>query len=342
MIVPVYNSVDYLQVCLDALKTQDDPNFEVILVDDGSDDNTAELCAASGFTSRSLPHNKGQAVARNHGVQAATGTILAFLDADTVPPSNWVSRHRELLSEHPDAAMIVSGYSHSTSPKAAAQHAFWEVQFRREKLTTYIDSCVGSNCVVYREAFEAVGGYPEYYLSGRQKPETEKAVATAEDSELGYLLTQQGFKIVWRSDNPVAHRFRESWSGYFRQQMNYSQFLVVSVCRFPKKLFQKGIYSGEAVLLQLFCVAAFLLSPLALLLPDHGGVTALAMAGGSCLIFLVIHRRLLFHLSNEQPGVGLLEVLSRLFVSRVFWLLGLFVGAFQGLRMLFNYHVLRR
>src|SRR5690349_5186214 len=84
IIVPVYNGGQCLLDCLSALKTEGCPDSEIIVVDDGSTDNSADLALELGARVLRLSENGGPSVARNHGVRQARGDILFFVDADVV------------------------------------------------------------------------------------------------------------------------------------------------------------------------------------------------------------------------------------------------------------------
>ena len=89
VIVPVYNGAETLEACLTALTGQDYPRerFEVIVVDDGSTDETAQIAAKFSVRLISLGSNQGRIVARNTGAQAARFETLVFNDARVIPGS---------------------------------------------------------------------------------------------------------------------------------------------------------------------------------------------------------------------------------------------------------------
>ena len=91
VVVPVYGARAYLDECLDSLRAQSYPHLEIVVVDDGSTDGSAQICARhAGEDARIQVHrqeNAGLGAARNAGIARATGTFLTFLDADdTLPP----------------------------------------------------------------------------------------------------------------------------------------------------------------------------------------------------------------------------------------------------------------
>lgn len=90
VVIPVYNVEEYLQQCLDSVKSQTYENLEIILVDDGATDRSGSICEEFAKTEKRAvvihQENQGLSGARNTGVSAATGEYIAFLDSD-----DWVS-----------------------------------------------------------------------------------------------------------------------------------------------------------------------------------------------------------------------------------------------------------
>jgi len=88
VIVPAYNAARTLGACLEALGQQTMPReqYEIILVDDGSTDDTAQIAGRyAGVKVLKLARNRGAAAARNAGIAAAQGELLLFTDADCIP-----------------------------------------------------------------------------------------------------------------------------------------------------------------------------------------------------------------------------------------------------------------
>jgi glycosyltransferase involved in cell wall biosynthesis len=92
VVIPAYNAEAYLREALDSVFAQTRPPDEVVVVDDGSTDRTSEVAASYGDRVRLLRQpNRGEAAARNAGVLAARGALIAFLDAD----DTWLPRYLE-------------------------------------------------------------------------------------------------------------------------------------------------------------------------------------------------------------------------------------------------------
>jgi GT2 family glycosyltransferase len=112
IVVPVYNRASLTQQCLDALFATDSGTvgFEVIVVDDGSTDETPELLARYGDRIRTVRHvaNQGFAMACNNGAATASGEYLVFLNNDTVPVAGWLEELVGYADDHPRAAVVGS------------------------------------------------------------------------------------------------------------------------------------------------------------------------------------------------------------------------------------------
>lgn len=113
VIVPVYNTKKYLKTCLDSIKRQTFKQWEAILVDDGSQDGSAEICDE---TAKSDPRfrvihkkNEGVSVARNTGIEAAQGEYIIFVDADDVCQKTYFEKMVQTMNEYqPD--LVIAGF----------------------------------------------------------------------------------------------------------------------------------------------------------------------------------------------------------------------------------------
>lgn len=103
IIIPVYNVEAFLPKCLDSVINQDYPNIEIIIVNDGSTDSSLDICRLydNNFENVRLINqlNKGVSVARNIGIQNATGDYCCFIDSDDYVETNYVSTMVEFISQ---------------------------------------------------------------------------------------------------------------------------------------------------------------------------------------------------------------------------------------------------
>lgn len=105
LIIPVYNAKETLDKCMSYALSQSYPNYEILLVDDGSSDGSETLCdelAENNSIVRVIHHerNRGLSVARNTGIANSTGCYIAFMDADDAVCKDYLSRLYELCQEY--------------------------------------------------------------------------------------------------------------------------------------------------------------------------------------------------------------------------------------------------
>ena len=113
IIIPVYNEEKQISHCLDSIQCQEYKNYEVIIVDDGSIDKTGEICDsyAKKDSRFKVIHeaNGGVSVARNKGIDVATGKLLMFVDSDDFVKPDFINNYVKMQSES-DADVIIDAF----------------------------------------------------------------------------------------------------------------------------------------------------------------------------------------------------------------------------------------
>lgn len=114
IVIPCYNYGRFLGRALDAIAAQNDPDWEAVIVDDGSTDDSREVAENRRSAHPDRIHclaqdNAGPAAARNRGARAATGEWLLFLDADDTLLAGALERYRATMAGNPEASLIVAG-----------------------------------------------------------------------------------------------------------------------------------------------------------------------------------------------------------------------------------------
>ena len=114
VIMPLYNKERYLKKAIESVIAQTYRDFELIIIDDGSTDNSLEVVRGLKIEDRRLKiltqSNSGVAVARNNGVAASEGEYMCFLDADDWWESTFLEEMDRLIAEYPDAGIYASNY----------------------------------------------------------------------------------------------------------------------------------------------------------------------------------------------------------------------------------------
>ncbi len=195
VVIPTYNREDRLQACLEALSRQAQPasEFEVLVVIDGSTDKTAEMLKRfnAPYLLRSIcQENKGEASARNRGIQEATGRYILFLDDDILADPELVAEHLRAHRQHPKA--VVTGQITLSVPPHSGWYsqAFaqgWQDHYDRlnRELTKFTwEDCYSGNMSAPREALLTCGGFDTNLIRGC-------------DAELARRLEVQGYSLTY-------------------------------------------------------------------------------------------------------------------------------------------------
>lgn len=198
VVVPTYNRVDMLGDCLAAIRQQDYPDYDVIVVDDGSSDGTSTMMRQVFPEVLYLRQdaNRGPAVARNLGIKVAQGEIIAFTDDDCRVPVNWLSRLIAGFVDHPEVSGV-SGYQEApdellkTNVVARADHyrrlLRWDALAHTSQLGGYEVPGFGTNNAAFRRVvLQEIGGFDERF-----------PVAAGEDADLKLRLCQHGYRLLY-------------------------------------------------------------------------------------------------------------------------------------------------
>ncbi|HEU5439336.1 MAG TPA: glycosyltransferase family A protein [Ktedonobacterales bacterium] len=161
VIVPVYNGARFLAAALESVGAQHHRPDEVIVVDDGSTDDTAAVARRYGGVRYLRQPNLGAAAARNTGAAAATGELLAFLDADDRWLPAKLSCQVRYLDQHPDVDAVVTHQRLSIAPGAERPGWVPPAWLERPQM-----GLVPSALMIRRTAFEVVGGFDVRYRTG--------------------------------------------------------------------------------------------------------------------------------------------------------------------------------
>ena len=158
VIIPVHNGGRYLRAALESVLAQSYHPFEVIVVDDGSTDDSAVI--AQGFPEVRYIHqsNQGVATARNNGIEAARGEFFAFLDQDDLWTTEKLKLQIPYLLSHPDVGYTLTQQQFFLDPGATIPT--W---FRKELLSEVHTGWVLGTLVVRRAAFEKIGNFATGY-----------------------------------------------------------------------------------------------------------------------------------------------------------------------------------
>ena len=197
VIIPTYNRAAVVGQAVQSVLAQSDSDLEVIIVDDGSSDDTAEAAAAFASDGRVRyvrQANQGRSLARNHGARLAQGDWLGFLDSDDRYLPETLSRQREARRLHPEAELTLGGYEYvDEGGDWRGERRPWEEGSLT--LAGWLFNCLGmpGSMLVRRSWFERLGGFD---------PECE----IAEDWDLFLRLSHAGCGMAWTQTAVCQYR----------------------------------------------------------------------------------------------------------------------------------------
>lgn len=211
VIIPAYNAQHTIAKTLEALQKQDYPDpFEVIVVDDGSVDDTARVVRGFSAVRYVYQVNAGPAAARNHGARIAKGVYLAFTDSDCVPRPDWISMLMRGFTQH-EVAVVMGGYGIANPDIPLASCVHREIVFRHARLMPDFPKVFGSyNFCVKKEIFGGVGGFDVSYRN-----------ASGEDNDLSYKIGRAAGRIYFKRDALVDHYHPVKVSKYLKEQFRH-------------------------------------------------------------------------------------------------------------------------
>ncbi|GAB4245978.1 MAG: hypothetical protein Kow00109_22060 [Acidobacteriota bacterium] len=223
VIIPVRNGAATLDACLEALEDQTVPRdaYEIIVVNDGSTDATAEVLRRRAVQVLETA-GRGAAAARNRGFQVVRGEIVLFLDADCRPTSDWIARM---------VAPLEAGEADGTVGRFVSRQSNWvarliqlehDQRYRRMARFQWTDFVNTATCAFRRAVL------PD--------PPFCEEFAKLEDLDLSFRLAEAGVKLRYLPDTVVEHRHPESLGHYLRRRFRYGRYAPALYRRHASKL----------------------------------------------------------------------------------------------------------
>lgn len=206
VIIPTHNAVDTLVPLLASIAPQVSDSVEVLVIDDGSTDDTAARVADFPITYIALDKNAGPAAARNQGAAMARGEWLIFTDADTVFQADTLDQIRVALEQCRGDGLVGTYAGKPANAGLIPRYkALWEfctinqrIPVNEQGLAPFFTWAPRPG-VIRKSAFEAVGGFDARYRG-----------ADLEDLDLGYRLIDAGYRIYYAEHVQIGHHYPET------------------------------------------------------------------------------------------------------------------------------------
>src|ERR1700733_15645683 len=249
IIVPTFNGASRIGNCLDALLKQTaGRDAEILVVNDGSADNTADVVARYSGVRLITQSNAGPAAARNRGALAAQGTVILFTDDDCVPMPEWLAA---MIEPFKDRNVVgVKGVYRTRQRRLVARFVQieYEDKYRLMSDVPHIDFIDTYSAGFRRDRFLEMNGY-----------DTSFPVACAEDVELSYRMSARGWKMKFVPAAVVYHTHPNTLWQYLKKKYKFAFWRVLAVRKNPSKGV-KDSHTPQVMKLQLLFAPALLLA----------------------------------------------------------------------------------
>lgn len=223
VVVCTHNGSRTIRGCLESLKKLEYRNYEVIVVDDGSMDGSAAIAREYGVKLIET-QNHGLSSARNTGLEAARGEIVAYIDDDVRSDPHWLTylAYAFINSSHaaiggpnippPDDSVVAQCVANAPGAPVHVLLTDWEAE--------HIPGC---NMAFRRQALQTIGGFdPQFRIAG-------------DDVDVCWRLQQKGWTLGFSPAAMVWHHRRNSIRAYWKQQLNYGKAEALLQKKWPEK-----------------------------------------------------------------------------------------------------------
>jgi glycosyltransferase involved in cell wall biosynthesis len=236
VVVASYNGARTLEACLTSLGKLNYPDYEVILVDDGSTDDTQDIAQRYPKVRNIRQSNRGLSAARNAGIAAATGEIVAFTDSDCRADEDWLYYLvKDLLTDNfvgigghnflpPEDSRVAAAVL--VSPGGPAHVML------TDRVAEHIPGC---NMAFYKWALDEIGGFDHVFRRA------------GDDVDVCWRLQERGYKIGFSPAGFVWHYRRSTVKAYRKQQEGYGEAEALLAVKHPEyfNAFGGGIWHGR-------------------------------------------------------------------------------------------------
>lgn len=202
IIIPVYNDLIKLKICLDALESQtySHGNFEVIVVDNRSEEDVKSLVAQFVQATYAFESISGSYAARNQGLSIAKGQVLGFTDADCVPDVDWIEKGVQRLLGTPDCGLVagrINFFFENPDHPTVAELFDSQTFLNQKKYVEAENYGATANAFTFKEVFDKVGLFNTKLKSGG-------------DREWGKRVHTAGYRQVYADEVCISHPARHS------------------------------------------------------------------------------------------------------------------------------------
>jgi glycosyltransferase involved in cell wall biosynthesis len=254
IVIPAFDVERTIAQGLSALLDQTYPPnaYEIIVVDDGSNDHTVQLVkeiqasTKEATTENKAPAirlfaqaNQGPAAARNLGAAHSSGEFVLFTDADCVPHQEWVEQMAKPLASGEAEGVMGRYETHQGGIVARLAQLEFEQRYDRLRRYRYIDVAFTYTAGFKRRLFTQLGGFDPSFT-----------VANNEDTDFSYRFAEAGYRIVFNPKAVVFHPQNDTLYKYYGEKFWRAYWRMVVYRRYPQKML-KDTYTSQSLKVQI-------------------------------------------------------------------------------------------
>ncbi len=319
IIVPVKNSSSTLGTCLQSIKKSDYKDYEIIVVDDHSTDQSCDIAREFGCNLIHLIDGHGANHARNLGAKNAKGEVLVFIDSDIVVNRNSIRIIVDALRDDLDAVVGVYTAKHRNENLLSQYKNLW-IRFSYLKSSPAIDWLFGAVSGIKKNIFLEIGGFNVNLLAKHGN----------DDIELGKRFSRAKANIALNVDLEVEHLKHYSLRTFIKNEFNRSMgFAKLSMdLGETASSLKKGFVNVYPV----FVISTIVVIILALLvILSLSGLISHWIALGCFIFYLLINIRFLNYLEQVRGLFSMFAMIPILLVDHLVCSIGSVLGLLKGL-----------
>jgi O-antigen biosynthesis protein len=223
VIVPAYNAAPTIARCIESLKQLKYPDYEIMVIDDGSTDSTAAIAKSAGVRTLRLPH-RGLAAARNAGLAAARGRVVAFIDADAEADCDWLYHLAETIVRRNAVAAGGQNFAPKRTLAVAAAIAAAPGQAQEVRLGDQdLAQLCGCNMAVDKAKMDNRLLFDCMFTNA------------GDDVDFSWRLRDVEMTLAYAPGAVVFHQPRTTISAYLKQQYGYGHAEGLLFRKYPNR-----------------------------------------------------------------------------------------------------------
>lgn len=291
-IVTVYNKQNTIAKTLESLLSQHVGFKEIIIIDDGSVDNSAKIVKEFADKYKNIKYifhtNQGVSKSLNVGLKMTNTNLIAVLDGDVSFDKDWLLKLMPYFENEEIAA--VSGLTKTMNPKNLwAALAGYNVEYRQSKIKSeFVDHLSTTNVIYRKSILDKIGMFDPEFRYGQ-------------DNEVSYKIIAADYKLILSKKTSCLHFWPESFMDFMRQRMRGALGRVMLIKKYPKRLTGDKV-SSLRYFLELPLGLAFLLSLITFLfIPNFLIIAGFVVI----LIYIFQFNEILFFIKHKKVLIGI-------------------------------------